>query len=120
MTDPDFFPSTIEEAVNHIVKNIEPEEVGYIKSQSSASVHFFGGMAMRNDWSLWEPDTPLKRDAIATYKIAHADDISGLIMDWVWAKVRGEEFDPVKACDIYHKHWAAYGMTSIEAGTPQS
>lgn len=83
---------------------------------TSASVHFSAGMFVRNSWSLWAPDSPLKRDAVERYGIAHADDISGLIFDWVFAEVRGETFDPKKTCDRYHEHWRKYGTNSLEAG----
>lgn len=50
---------------------------------------------LRNSWSLWATDSPIKRDAMEKYKISHADDISGLILEWVYAKVCGVKFDPL-------------------------
>lgn len=116
--DQDFVPSTIEAAVDHIVKVLEEDELKFIVQEngSTAVIHHTAGRYMRNTWSLWSPDTPLKRDAVNKYLIAHPDDISGLIFDWVFAKVRGESFDPQECCNRFHEHWKQYGQTSLEAG----
>jgi hypothetical protein len=51
-------------------------------------------------------DSPLKRDAVNTYKISHSDDISGLILVWAFALARNEPFDPQEHCQLYHDYWA--------------
>lgn len=110
-------PTTIAEAVDRIVTGLSDQDRDFIKKNSPSAVHFSAGMAMRNAWGLWKKDSPIKLDAIDKYKIAHADDISGLIHSWVWARVRGEDFDPVKHCDTFHEHWRkTSNMTSLEAG----
>ena len=111
----DVVPSTIKDAVIQILASLNEEDKEFIRKHPSCSIHHGTGTWFRNNWSLWE-DSPLKRDAISKYKIAHADDISGLIFDWVWAKVRGEKFDPVVYCERFHKHWAKFGKTSLQAG----
>ena len=114
--DLDFIPSTIENAVDTIIDSLSFEDKGEIlKNLLSVSVHHTIGRYLRNSWSLWNPDTPLKRDAVNTYGIAHADDISGLIIEWTWAKVLEIEFDPLVFVKKYHQHWARCGMTSLEA-----
>lgn len=116
-TNPDIVPATIEEAVDHIVQTLDPVERRFILNQSSQSAHFTGGMAMRNGWSLWEKETPIKRDAVENYGIAMADDLSGLILAWVWAKVHGDPlFDPKEHCKRYHLHWIKYNTTALAAG----
>lgn len=146
MFNEDFVPSTMEEAVDHIVSNLGEGDLEVIRQRwekmkaekpivfrvnvngtskdrvmrptlMSAS-HFFTGMAFRNSWSFWEWDTPIKRDCIEKYQIAHADDMSGLMLEWAASKALGLPFDPVEHCQRFHEHWADYGMTSIEAGTP--
>lgn len=114
----DSVPSTIAAAVDAIVVSIDETEREFIRSESRShlAVHHTVGRYIRNAWSLWDPDSPIKRDAIATYRIAHADDISGLILSWVAAKVRDEEFNPFAECERFHQHWASCDMTSLEAG----
>lgn len=117
--DPDKVPSTVEAAVQGVVDALDENEKTVIRSfadLSSATCHHGTGRFVRNNWSLWEPDSPLKRDAVEKYGIAHADDISGLIFEWAFARVRGEEFDPVAYCERFHEHWRRYGKTSLEAG----
>jgi hypothetical protein len=116
--NPDMVPSTIREAVDMIVAGLDEKERLFVKQQpNSSTVHFGAGMSIRNGWSLWAPDSPLKRDAVNTYKIAHADDISGLIFEWVWASVRGDAFDPVSYCQRFEQHWQRIcGQTALQAG----
>ena len=114
----DIVPSTIERAVDHIVESLSDEEKQAIfeePTNSWACYHAIGRY-IRNEWSLWEPDSPLKRDAVETYGIAHADDISGLIIEWVFSKIKRHEFDPIKHVQIYHEHWVAAGTDSLKAG----
>lgn len=109
-------PKTIKEAVNLIVQNLDAEEKKNICESDPGFFHHSAGMSMRNNWSLWERDTPIKLDAVKTYGIAHADDLSGLIMEWVWATVRGEVFNPQVHCQRYHEHWKQAGTNSLAAG----
>lgn len=110
-------PTTIREAVNVLVSGLSDSELKFIRENDSSSVHHTVGRNIRNEWGLWNINSPLRLDAVNTYKIAHPDDISGLIFAWVWALVRNETFDPYKECERFHKHWEQQsGMTSLEAG----
>lgn len=53
--------------------------------------------------------------SIAKWKIAHGDDLSGLMLAWVFAQLREEPFDPEAYCQRFHEHWARAGMTALEA-----
>lgn len=109
------YPTTVREAVEHIVAGMRDEDVEYVLKNDSSSVHHTAGRATRNSWSLWDKTSPIVLDAIKTYGIAHGDDISGLIYEWVWAEVRCEPFDPQKAVLRYKDHWAARGLTPLQA-----
>ena len=114
--DQDSVPSTVEAAVLEVVRSLSEDDRKFITSGGSqAAIHMTIGKYVRNIWSLWE-DSPLKRDAVAKYQIAHADDISGLLLAWVFAKVSEQEFDPVQHCQGYHDHWKKFGVTALEAG----
>ena len=131
----DRVPATIEEAAKQLADSYDEEGKEYIRSlplrtrvvryphgsearvnEVVADVSHFTGMHLRNSWSLWEPDSPIKLDAVKNYSIAMADDLSMLIFEWSYALVRGEHFDPQHFCHIFHAHWARSGMTSLEAG----
>lgn len=68
--NPDIVPSTVEAAVDQL---------------ADPGGHHDVGLSIRNNWSLWDIDTPLKRDAVQRFGIAHADDISDLIRAWATA-----------------------------------
>lgn len=114
--DLDRVPNTMEEAVATLVAGFSETDKATVRGLSSpAAMHFGLGGAMRNNWSFWE-DTPLRRDCVARWRIAHADDLSGLLLAWVFARLRDEPFDPEEHCEIYHEHWKeTAGMTALEA-----
>lgn len=118
--DEDYVPSTIESAINEIYCGFTDSEVSAIKHTSFDEAYIFYmsryGMTIRNCWSIWLNDTPLKKDAVKTYKIAHADDISSLIIASAISRVRGEKFNEFEWCDRFHSHWEKLGMTSLQAG----
>jgi hypothetical protein len=109
-------PATIEEAVLMLYATLDREGEACIKDNPPEAVHHGGGTQMRNNWGLWKQDSPLKLDAVKTYGIAHADDISGLITAWLWARERGEPFDPVAHCEVYKAHWKKHGISALDAG----
>ncbi len=76
----DKVPSSIEFTVRMLVDSLSDEDRRVVQSTEASEHHFPVGMGLRNDWSLWGADSPLKRDAVKTYGIAHADDIIGLIL----------------------------------------
>ena len=114
--DQDKVPSTVRSAVQMLVDSLSDADLAVVQATEAGEHHFQVGQGLRNGWSLWATDSPLKRDAVANYKIAHADDISGLILAWAFALARREPFDPQQHCQIYHEHWQRYGLTSLQAG----
>lgn len=109
----DFVPSTIDEAIGAIVSGLQPDDIDYIKESKSGSVHFTTGMGLRNGWSLWEQDTPLQLDFKRRFRLfGHGDDMSGIILEGVWAKVRGENVNEVleKTAERFRKHWIKTGL----------
>lgn len=115
----DFVPATIDEAIKAIVESLDFDDLDYIKNQPPASVHHFGGMGMRNNWSLWETDTPIHFDFKKRFKLwGMADDISGIIFEGVWATVLGknvEETLQAKA-EEYRIHWREKCNINPETG----
>ncbi len=106
MIDPDSVPSSFEAAAKLLANAMT----------KSDNDHFGIGLSVRNQWSLWELDSPLKRDAATRYGIAHTDDISGLILAWAKAMAADGSFSPIEHCKRYHEYWGQLGTTSLEAG----
>jgi hypothetical protein len=106
----DKVPSNLDDAINMIVSSLDDDDKAYIKGHDDVDCHFTVGMSVRNGWSLWDAETVLVQWFKKTYRIIHADDISGMILSGVWATVRGEKFDPNKEVKRYHDHWLKSGI----------
>lgn len=111
-----FVPKTVKEAVDYLYSTLTDDNARVIHTESAVSRHFNAGRDMRNIWRLWDKRSSLVLDAAMNYGIAHADDISSLILDWVWARERCLNFDPKMACKRFHEHWKKYGQTALSVG----
>jgi hypothetical protein len=109
----DKVPMTVDEAVKLIVDGLTDAEKASIAQHDPATLHFSLGMYLRNNWSMWERDTPLSQDFQQRFKLyGHGDDISGMILKSVWATVRGDDVAATqqKEAEFYREHWQAQGL----------
>jgi hypothetical protein len=97
-------PKTLEEAAKLIVDNLQPEEREYIQKEGTGMAHHGFGTAMRNCWGLWH-DSELAQHFKTVYGLAHADDMSGMILASVEAQVKGTAFEPNVAAARYKIYW---------------
>lgn len=105
----DLHPRSVDEAIELLFDNLTEEDVFAIR-QSGASQHHFGfGMALRNAWIHPDPAGELVKSCLDTFGVSMADDISGLIMSGLFARVKSEEIDLFAQAEGYRQHW-------IEAG----
>ncbi len=107
-TDPDVIPTTIAAAVDVLVAAMTDEELSEIsRGATTAMAHHGLGRWLRNNWSLWDLTTPLNRDAVKTYGLAHGDDLSSLILNWAWAKIEqgGSVFEPQAHAEELKEYW---------------
>lgn len=95
-------PQTYDEALQRLIDSGFKEDV--------ATVHFFGGMTLRNEWGMWDPESPLAKDFKTRFKLWMADDMSGLLLSEARATVLGEPFDRQAKIDHYHAHWRKHGF----------
>ncbi len=108
MNLPKAIPATIDEAVDLLFNNLYEEDIEFIKTNDRYCVHHGIGRDIRNQWKLWEESSPLVKDFKNKYNLfGHADDVSGIILMGLWAKVLGldiqEEIN--KQIMAYKKHW---------------
>ena len=112
--NPDKVPSNLNEAVELICGSLSEEDRAFIlAADDSSSVHFTVGMCLRNNWSLWEKDTPIHNWFRKELGICFADDISGTILASVWHKVRGLPFEAKDHVKFYHEHWRRHGIDPV-------
>lgn len=108
-------PQTINEAIDVIVSSLEKDDIDFIKSNDSASVHFTFGRALRNNWKLWAEESPIKNDFKKRFHLfGHADDISSIILIGVWAKVEGKDVDISleQKANEFDAYWLNTGIDS--------
>jgi hypothetical protein len=92
----DLVPSTVRQAAELLATSLSDNEREYFRITPVETLVGNFAVALRQGWSLCEMNTPLQRDAIKHYSIAHADDVSHLIVRWARALVVGEDFYPVE------------------------
>jgi hypothetical protein len=109
----DKVPSNLDDALEMLEKGLDDEDRKFILEHDAAETHFSFGMWLRNNWSLWEKDTVLSQWFRDELKIGHADDMSGIILGSLWAKIRGEKFDIQDEIERYHKHWREHGIDPV-------
>jgi hypothetical protein len=109
----DFVPATVDEAIKTLVESLNETDKEYIRNHDSSEVHFGFGMNMRNNWSMWEKDTPLSLDFQKRFKLfGHGDDLSGLIIQGVWSTVQGENVEEIlnETAERFRQHWITFGL----------
>lgn len=107
-------PVDLTEAVAILESWMTEADKEKIRNSDPACYHHGFGTNVRNKWHLWERNTPLVQWFISTYGIAHADDISGIMMNSLWAKVRNEYYDPRIDVQRYKEHWARMGYDPLK------
>lgn len=101
----DHSPATLEEAIDIIVSNLNEEEREAVTMTESCEFHHDFGQSMRNNWGLWDAKSKLSRHFKKRFKLSHADDMSRMILEGVYALVKGEEFSPEEEAEAYLQYW---------------
>lgn len=108
----DVVPRNLDEAVDLLIKALEPDDHVFIEQSSEIDVHFSLGMNIRNMWSLWQVEMPLATWFRETLGLGHADDTSSIILQSFWSKVKNEPFDLQKKVDHYKAYWYKQGINA--------
>ena len=117
MTNP--IPTTLDEAVDQLVNQLSNIDRAYIQStrldQFRGGIHMSAGMALRNDWRLWDKEGPLN-EALSALGYHYGDDRSGLLLALLWSRINDIPFDIAAEANRNRKHWARQGVRPD--GTP--
>ncbi len=97
MADNNELPTMVSEAVNRLLSELPIETKYQIKDSTDDSLiifHFGLGVAIRNDFRLWEKDSKLLEDCkkISGDPNLHVDDASGIIIKTLWKRL--QKFPP--------------------------
>lgn len=117
---PDAFktiPEDLDSAVDLLYADLTEEQRNEFSSMTeeefSGKIGFFGGMNMRNAWNLWgaQPEkSATLRNRFVQMGIRHADDMSGIIITALHAKIAGKDFNIEKEVNYYRKYWRKQGI----------
>lgn len=97
-----YFPTTVEEAIRRLRQQLPAAELARIAALPEDDLiwlHFGLGSAIRNDFGLWAPDSPLLR---ATGK-DHADDAAAVIVRTLWRELRSGDGGDASANNVEEK-----------------
>ena len=105
-------PATLEEAVERICTHLNNDDRAAFVNMFGWLHHSFG-QALRNGWGLWNGSV-LKDHFMERFGLGHADDMSGIILDSVRAKILNREFDVEAAAAKYRAYWPDnYGIDAL-------
>jgi len=109
MLNMDVVPKTLPEAVQLLYDAVtEPDRAAMVRAPSCA-VHHTLGQWLRNNWSLWDQTTPLPRWFMDNLGLGHADDMSGIILEALWCRVRGEPYNMTMHVEQIKNYWRGLG-----------
>lgn len=106
-------PTTLEQAIDAVFNSLDAAEIEFIKTEGTDSVHHGFGTALRNGWSLWDDNAPLTQHFRKRFELGHADDMSGLILAGVEARVKGETYEPFFDVERYKAFWRDGGVDPL-------
>ena len=87
-------PKTINEAADELLKQMTEEDKNSLKATKKAKLigyHHGLGTWIRNNFGLWEPDSPLMALKPPHYIPQEPDDVSVEIIEKAWKKLNGKK-----------------------------
>lgn len=110
-------PETMEAAIDLVEAELPETVRAQIRSgeiKTHVSMHQGLGTSIRNDFSLWDETSPLVQHFRTRFGLGHADDISGIVLAGVFAKIRGRVFDPMPQVRSFAAHWKHEGLDALD------
>jgi len=116
-------PKNLQECLDLLIKTPAPGKEDFQladEDEATTAVHHHGGRGLRNDWNLWDPDSPLHKFFKEKYGLWHADDMSSIIFTCLHRKLNDKPLDIRGQCKVFYKHWLQYepeneGMPQLKA-----
>lgn len=105
--DMDSVPASVSEAFQMFLKALTDEEKKALKEVEEEDIsvfHHSWGQDIRNDWSMWEKDTPLVK-SFNVMGISHADDMSGIILKSAHRQLNKKPIKLNEQVKEYQDYW---------------
>jgi hypothetical protein len=133
--DPNYIPPTLEEAIDYLYKCCDEKDLEFIRTEGKSeeeemkgfdgkvfnlnlygyTMHHGYGQMIRNAWGLWN-GSELKNHFMERFGLGHADDMSGLIIEGLEAKVREQPYTEDMINDRveqFKNHWITLGINPL-------
>lgn len=127
----EYIPETLEDAIDYLYSCCDEKDIEYIKTEGESQafempngqkLNFYGhtmhhgyGQMIRNAWGLWNGSV-LKDHFIERFGLGHADDMSGLIIEGLEAKIQGKPYTERqinRRVRSYKRHWRKVGIDPL-------
>lgn len=105
--DLDKVPITITEALEMFLSALDDDEkktFSEIEENQIAIFHHTLGQDIRNEWSMWEKNTPLVNN-FKEIGITHADDMSSILLTSAHRQIHKKPIELKEQVDYYQKYW---------------
>lgn len=105
-----YIPKDLEDALNQLDELNTDDDRADIRSGTlgATDLHHGYGTSLRNNWELWDKSRLAKW--FNSIGIFHADDMSGIILDAWFCRVRGQPFDLGAKVKWYQDFWREQGI----------
>lgn len=103
----DKVPFTVIEALQMFLAALTDEEKSALKEIEENQIAIFHhtlGEDIRNNWSMWEENTPLV-NSFKQIGITHADDMSGIILVSAWRQLNKKAIKLQEQVKTYQEYW---------------
>lgn len=105
----DYIPTDLNDAISYFECKTPEKDLNDFKNKAendaTSSLHFGGGMSIRNNWKLWAGTSELSK-FFRDLGINHPDDMSGIIFTSLHRKLNGIEIDLDSQVKYYKDYWA--------------
>lgn len=94
---------------------LSSEDVSLLKNEAEENIskyHMTLGLWIRNNWGLWNQDTPISK-YFNDLGIYHPDDMSGIIIASYWRYLNGHPIDLDSQIQHYKNYWDAQPDSTI-------
>ena len=91
--------------LDQIVDESDKKHFMEIEEDDMSGLHHTGGRFIRNNWGLWDEESPLHKWFKETHGIWHADDMSGIILTSYWRRLHDIDIDVESQAKFYLDYW---------------
>ena len=97
-------PADLDEAMADLARILNPDQRALLRDYKPIWWHHGLGTALRNCWGLWSAKSPLG-DWFRAKQIFHPDDMSGIVLESLHRRLKGQDIDLAGQIAHYQAYW---------------